>query len=355
MSPELAHQLSTLDPALLGGRIKAARLAAGLTQPALAGPDASVAYLSRIESGQRRPSGDLVHTLAAKLGVTIEYLAYGEGWEDAGRLELQLDHAELSLAGGEASNALDLSREALDSPGLDAVPGGLVRARYVEAAALDALGDPSAVAAFQQLLDDAADSITRIKVATALCRIWREQGQLERAISCAQAQLTSLPDDALGTEEGIRLSVTLAAALFVGGRAEEAAELCDRAIAESERLSSPVARASAYWNASVIRAESGDLAEALPLAKRALLLLENTERVRDLGRLRTQLSAIMLRTPRTPAHPAQRDHAAHGPAAAGRCAGAAPAGRHRARLERGEPGGQGAQRPGQRAGTDDER
>jgi tetratricopeptide (TPR) repeat protein len=296
MSPELAHQLTALDPAVLGGRIKAARLAAGLTQPALAGPDASVAYLSRIESGQRRPSGDLVHTLAAKLGVTIEYLAYGEGWEDAGRLELQLDHAELSLAGGEASSALDLSRDVLASPGLDAVPGGMVRAKYVEAAALDALGDPSAVPALQQLLNDGADSIIRIKVATALCRIWREQGQLERAISCAQTQLATLPDDALGTEEGIRLSVTLAAALFVGGRAEEAAELCDRAIAESERLSSPVARASAYWNASVIRAESGDLAEALPLAKRALHLLENTERVRDLGRLRTQLSAIMLRT-----------------------------------------------------------
>jgi tetratricopeptide (TPR) repeat protein len=296
MSPELAHQLTALDPAVLGGRIKAARLAAGLTQPALAGPDASVAYLSRIESGQRRPSNELVHTLAAKLGVTIEYLAYGDGWEDAGRLELQLDHAELSLAGGEARNALDLAREALGSTGLDAVPGGVLRARYVEAAALDALGDRSAVPTLQQLLLDATDTTIRIKVATALCRIWREQGQLERAISCAQAELVALPDDALGTEEGIRLSVTLAAALFVGGRAEEAAELCDRAIAESERLSSPVARASAYWNASVIRAESGDLIEALPLAKRALHLLENTERVRDLGRLRTQLSAIMLRT-----------------------------------------------------------
>src|SRR5262245_1386818 len=296
MSPELAHQLTALDPAVLGGRIKAARIAAGLTQPALAGPDASVAYLSRIESGQRRPGADLVQTLAAKLGVTIEYLAYGEGWEDAGRLELQLDHAELSLAGGEAQSALDLAREALGSPGVDAVPGGRIRARYVEAAALDALGEPAAVPALKLLLNDASDTAIRLKAATALCRIWREQGQLERAIACAKGQLDALPADALGTEESIRLSVTLAAALFVGGRAEEAAELCDQAIAESERLSSPVARASAYWNASVIRANSGDVAGALPLAKRALHLLENTERVRDIGRLRIQLGSIMLRT-----------------------------------------------------------
>jgi transcriptional regulator with XRE-family HTH domain len=296
MSPELAHQLTALDPAVLGGRIKAARVAAGLTQPELAGADASVAYVSRIESGQRRPGTDLLRTLATKLGVTLEYLAHGDGWQDASRLELQLDHAELSLAGGEGDTALALAREALSSPGLQAVPGGVLRARYVEAAALDRLGDPAAAPALQALLNDATDSVLRLKVATSLCSIWREAGQFERAIAIAQTQLATLADEALGTEEGIRLAVTMAAALFMSGRADEAAELCDRAIAESERLSSPVARASAYWNASVIRAESGDLAEALPLAKRALHLLENTERVREVGNLRTQLSAIMLRT-----------------------------------------------------------
>ena len=104
MAPELAHALNALDPAVLGARIKAARVAAGLTQPALAGTDASVAFLSRIESGQRRPSPELLEALASRLGVTVEYLVLGDGWEDARRLELQLDHAELSLAGGEAAN-----------------------------------------------------------------------------------------------------------------------------------------------------------------------------------------------------------------------------------------------------------
>ena len=296
MSPELAQQLSTLDPVVLGARIKAARVAAGLTQPELAGPHASVAYLSRIESGQRRAGIELLKTIAERLDVRLDYLAHGEGWEDAGRLELQLDHAELSLAGGEGQTALDLAREALGSPGLRSVHGGLVRARYVEAAALDALGDPAAVPALQALLGDAAEASIRLRIATALCRIWREQGQLERAVACAQAQLEHLTAEELATEEGVRLSVTLAAALFTSGRTEEAAELCDRAITESERLSSPVARASAYWNASVIHSESGDLVRALPLAKRALHLLEDTERVRDIGRLRIQLGSIMLRT-----------------------------------------------------------
>ena len=296
MSPDLAHQLTALDPAVLGGRIKAARVAAGLTQPELAGADASVAYVSRIESGQRRPGTELLQILAGKLGVTIEYLAHGDSWADASRLELQLDHAELSLAGGEGENALALAREALGSPGLHSVPGGVVRARYLEASALDRLGDPAAVPAFQAVLGDAADSAIRLKVATSLCSIWRDAGQFERAIAVAQTQLAAETADALGTEEGIRLAVTLAAALYFSGRTDEAAELCDRAIAEAEVLNSPVARASAYWNASYFRSESGDVAGALPLAKRALHLLENTERSRDVGSLRTQLSAIMLRT-----------------------------------------------------------
>lgn len=295
MAPELAHALNDLDLVELGARIKAARVAAGLTQPALAGKEASVAFLSRIESGQRRPSPELLNALASRLGVTVEYLVIGEAWQDARRLELQLDHAELALVGGEAGTALTQAREVLASSALQAVPDGPTRARYVEAAALDALGDPAATTAFQGVLEGEPDSSTALKAATALSRIWREQGQLARAIACAQAALADAPPEMLCSEEGIRLSVTLAAALFMDGRTVEAAELCDRAIAESERLSSPIARASAYWNASVIRADSGEMTEAIGMARRALHLLENTERVRDIGRLRTQLGEIMLR------------------------------------------------------------
>ncbi len=296
MSPELAHQLTAVDPAVLGVRIKAARVAAGLTQPELAGTDASVAYVSRIESGQRRPSTELLRSLATKLGVTLDYLILGVGWDDTQRLELMLDHAELALVGGEGARALARVREVLGSPGLDAIPGGHVRARYLEAAALDTLGEVGASRAFQLILQNQPDHAIRLKAATALSRIWREQGQLDRAIACAQEQLNVLPPDALGTEEGVRLSVTLAAALSMAGRVAEAVELCDEAIAEAERLSLPVARASAYWNASLFRYESGEMPEALILAKRALHLLEDTERVRDLGRLRTLLSMIMLKS-----------------------------------------------------------
>ena len=298
MAPELAHALTALDPAELGARIKAARVAAGLTQPELAGSDASVAYLSRIESGQRRPSAELLEIARRP---ARRHASTTSSSATAGRTPAASSCSSTTPScpwpAARPPTRSQLARDVLAPAGLR---GRARRARCGRATSRPPRSTPSATPprspAFQQLLADAAESAIRLKAATALCRIWREQGQLERAIACAQAAAGDVPAEALGSEEGIRLSVTLAAALFMAGRTEEAAELCDRAIAESERLSSPVARASAYWNASVIRSESGDLAEALPLAKRALHLLENTERVRDIGRLRTQLSAIMLRT-----------------------------------------------------------
>ena len=113
MTPELAHALTEVASADLGARIKAARVAAGLTQPDLGGADASAAFLSRIEKGERRPSAELLLLIADRLAVTPEYLLIGDGWEDVRRLELLLDHAELSLVGGEADSALDQAREAL--------------------------------------------------------------------------------------------------------------------------------------------------------------------------------------------------------------------------------------------------
>ncbi len=294
MTPVLARALTEVASADLGARIKHARVAAGLTQPELGLDNASAAFLSRIEKGERRPGAELLGVLAGRLGVTVDYLLVGDGWEEVRRLELLLDHAELCLVGGEAENAWQKAQEALASAQLGEVRGGPNRARFLVAAALDALGDPGAVEAYLPLVSEDVDQSTRLKAATALSRIWREGGQLERAITSARAVIDSVPDGERATEECIRLTVTLAAALNVDGRTHEAMEICDRAIAESAALNSPVARASAYWNASAFRAEAGQIDEAIVMARRALHLLEDTERVRDLGRLRMQLGIILL-------------------------------------------------------------
>lgn len=66
-NPELAK--------LIGARIKALRIAAGLTQEALAWDcDLDKGYLSHVEAGSRLPSLVVVFDLAARLGCTASNL-----------------------------------------------------------------------------------------------------------------------------------------------------------------------------------------------------------------------------------------------------------------------------------------
>lgn len=61
----------------IGERIKRLRDARGLSQRALSEPGISFAYLSRIEHDKRTPSIKALRKIAAKLGVTPEYLETG--------------------------------------------------------------------------------------------------------------------------------------------------------------------------------------------------------------------------------------------------------------------------------------
>src|ERR671936_2905553 len=65
------------NPEAVGRRLKAAREKAGLSQLQLAFPGCSPAYISRIESGDRIPSLQLLRELGHRLGVSEDYLATG--------------------------------------------------------------------------------------------------------------------------------------------------------------------------------------------------------------------------------------------------------------------------------------
>src|SRR5581483_4633686 len=67
------HSPLALDETI-GQRLKRLRLERGLSQRELAAPGVSYAYISRIEAGTRQPSVKALRRLAAKLGVTAEYL-----------------------------------------------------------------------------------------------------------------------------------------------------------------------------------------------------------------------------------------------------------------------------------------
>jgi tetratricopeptide (TPR) repeat protein len=74
--------------------VRALRIAAGLTQTDLAAGRFSKEYVSQIERGKTRPTGDTLEWLAEKLGVDVDYLETGVSSEDRARAEAALARAE---------------------------------------------------------------------------------------------------------------------------------------------------------------------------------------------------------------------------------------------------------------------
>ncbi len=107
-------------------------------------------------------------------------------------------------------------------------------------------------------------------------------------------QLAGTPLDS--ADEAVQMAVTLAAAYYERGDAGQAVRTCRKAVVKAETLASPTARASAYWNASIMEAEQGSVRErgsARRAGTRACWPKGRTRR--NLARLRTQLGIMQLR------------------------------------------------------------
>jgi tetratricopeptide (TPR) repeat protein len=78
----------------LGERLRQLRVAAGLTQSELAGERFSKEYVSQIERGKTRPTGDTIAWLASRLDTDAGYLAHGVSTDERGRVEATLTRAE---------------------------------------------------------------------------------------------------------------------------------------------------------------------------------------------------------------------------------------------------------------------
>lgn len=67
-----------IDPVAVGRRIRECRVAAGLSQRQVAFQGCSAAYISRLEAGDRTPSGHLLEELASRIDTSAAYLETGQ-------------------------------------------------------------------------------------------------------------------------------------------------------------------------------------------------------------------------------------------------------------------------------------
>lgn len=291
-----ADLLKELDPTELGQRIRAARVAKGWTQTQLAGEDISVGYVSRIESGQRRPNSQTLDDLAARLGVPTEHLLRGVTAREYDEIKLTLDFAELSLETGQHLEAEVQARQAIDRASVASQDELVFRGRYIVARALEGQGNlDDAILELEGLVYARQGGLLRVKSAIAMVRCLKESGDLNQAIEVGERVMAQLSGSLVEScDEAVQLAVTVALAYFVRGDVGHAIRMCRKAIVKAEALDSPVARASAYWNASLFESERGAVSNAVPLAERALALLAEGQDSRNLARLRTALGSMQL-------------------------------------------------------------
>ena len=314
-----AKLLQDIRPTELGERLRAARLARGWTQTELAGDLVSVGYVSRLESGQRRPNAEVLESLAQRLDIPVDHLLRGTTAREQDEIRLALDFAELSLENGDHVEAEVGARSARDRARAVSRPDLVDRAQYLVARALEAQGSvDDAILELEPLVgpvsaipcgkpgnasprDTSGEAtrrgiaIPRVRAAIALSRCYRISGDLNLAVTRGESVLADLAGTPLeSADESVQLAVTVAAAYYERGDTGQAVRTCRKAIAQAEQLGTPKARASAYWNASIMESERGSVAEAIPLAERALALLAEGSDGRNLARLRTVLADMQL-------------------------------------------------------------
>jgi tetratricopeptide (TPR) repeat protein len=264
-----------------------------------------VSYVSQIEHGRRRPSPEALSFFAERLGVTAEYLGTGlpEGLEDV--LRYRLDEARQRMRGGGPAEAAGELQELLD----EATARGM---RPLRAEILVALGDArvgmghvnQGIDTYEEALEVAGPESTRTAAAAVegLATACRAVGDLTYAAGRVESFLAQVSHDApLDPASMSRLQMALVSIYFERGDMTQAERCAQRGLAAADTGAPMDIRALAYWNASRVYAERRRWNEALELATRARVLMEELDDRRNVARLHNALAFICLEAdpPRT--------------------------------------------------------
>jgi transcriptional regulator with XRE-family HTH domain len=272
------------DPREVGTRLRATRLAKGVSQRALSFPGCTAAYISRIEAGERTPSYQLLLELGKRLGVSASYLATGE--EEAQFSDVET--ADLLLRLGETERAEAIYEELTHSSSVDEQGRGHL-----------GLG---LIAFSGGRLDESIDRFESAR--TLLEDKWRLDpsgpenyvramamtGRLEEAIAEADRLLSETADDDTITRE--RYTVLLANALIDTGGFDRATELIGSALADSGLQADPLRLIQLLWSQSRLHTARGEHETAAEYARRAIGVVELTEFAAYAARARQVLAYI---------------------------------------------------------------
>jgi tetratricopeptide (TPR) repeat protein len=258
------------DPRKVGRRLREVRERAGMSQRDLAFPGCTNAYISRIESGNRIPSLQVIHEFARRLGVSPQYLATGVEEAD---VDGALLDAEVALRLGELDEArVRYEARLADDERDPAALGGLGQIAFREGDLPRAIGLlEEAVAPYEgrRLLADPTAVET-------LARAYALTGALDAAIALLERALEEARA-ANALIETLRMEVLLANALIDSAQLPRAEQILADAIRVADDLHDPLARAKVYWSQSRLHSMHKDPELGARYARKAIEILERTE------------------------------------------------------------------------------
>jgi tetratricopeptide (TPR) repeat protein len=281
----------------VGERLKRLRLERGLSQRELGSPGVSYAYISRIEAGTRQPSVKALRRLAAKLGVSPEYLETGSALDPVESRELRLAEVELRLRLEPADEVESIASAVLDEA-LDAGDApNVVRAETALGFSAFQRGDYGAAV---ELLEAAVGSgrpspVEAVDVFFTLGHAYALNGTPHRAVELFESCIADLerisPNDAA---LHVRYATLLSYALSDMGELARAEEVVKGALERADEVKTdPYMRVRLYWSLARLSEMEGDSAAALQNIRRAIALLEGTDDTIHLARAHLLCAWIM--------------------------------------------------------------
>jgi transcriptional regulator with XRE-family HTH domain len=295
---EDAHVSPNPTPETIGQRLRRLRAERGLSQRELAAPGVSYAYISRIEAGTRQPSVKALRKLAAKLGVSPDYLETGADLRSEEERELRIADAELELRiGRDVGAARERLRGLLQEATSAADPASAARARIALgfAASLEGRHD-EAVGELEPVVEGGFVSpTTNPDVYTTLGRAYAFLGQTGRAVELFEECLSRVDEEASqDVVARTRFATLLSYALTDAGELDRAEKIVIEALDAASEIDDVYTQIRLYWSLARLATMPGRPSAALRYARRAVVLLEASEDTLHLARAHQLCGNILL-------------------------------------------------------------
>jgi len=281
----------------IGVRLRRLRLERGLSQRDIASKGVSFTYISRIESGQRQPSVKALRMLAAKLGVSAEYLETGRELRPDSEWELRLGEAELELrlddpvaAEQRFASLLTESRRLGDGVVAQRAQVGLALAAFRQGR------HEEAVAELERALGEGKPPVAaRPDLYAVLGRGYAAVGETPRAVALFRRSLEEIAGaKVVDPVLYVRFASYLSYALMDVGDSIGAHEVLSEALRRAEGIDDRTTLIRLYWSLARFYSLEGPPARALDYIHRAIALLEVTEDRFYLARAHEACATILL-------------------------------------------------------------